>query len=220
MYILLEGVVEMRKANTAASSAAGLADGDDEVPTTTTTIAKFVPTDERPWFGEQSLFTHNKQRTCSAVCAETSKALIVRAADFPRFLEIVPSFQAMFVSSAAAYAALAAMRRTMESADDILKFGLEPISAPPLDEPDRGDLSSRTIHVLDRWRSVVLGLLAKRRLQVAADEEQTSKVPPPGSPRGGATERGGRSVRRVSYVAGMAGGPPPLRLAAVGPGRE
>lgn len=48
----------------------------------------------------------NKPRVATAVCAELTKVLIVHAADFPRFLQVVPSFSPIIAASAKSYSVL------------------------------------------------------------------------------------------------------------------
>ena len=229
LYVLIEGVVQMYKRS-----------ADDLL------IGTFFAKSERPWFGEMALMGNGKKRTCAAVCKETCKLLTLHLKDFSRFFEIVPSFQQMLVSSAKSYRTLDAMRIQNASNDDVIKSGLAFLSNPvnvllnesiegfqmaeSKDEDEESEPFEVRDAIVERWKGLTTGLLAKARLIVAAatDTEPTSspnsfKVvsggsnPSEGTPSQmpsappGATGRRRMTVRRVSYVAG---GERAIRLAA------
>jgi hypothetical protein len=223
--VLLSGSVEMRKRTS----------GD-------ALIATFRPMTERPWFGEIAMLGGGKKRTCAAVCADQVKVLMVRHSHFAVFLEVAPAFHSMFISSASGYAALDEMRRKLEGEDDVLKSGVALLrskmgdflsegasSAMPFgdgagddadDEGDNGDDGELTHEqrqrqqaVLTRYESLTRGLLAKERLNKAAETEAREAAEGLSDDGDGDGDGGGggphdtqprRIVhRRVSYVAGV-----------------
>ena len=61
-------------------------------------LSRHHPYQERPWFGEISLWTGGA-RTATATCVEWSKLLVVRANMFRTFLHICPTFKDLFSAS-------------------------------------------------------------------------------------------------------------------------
>ena len=212
MYVLIEGCTEMRKRS-----------ADDKL------IATFTPSGERPWFGETALLSPSRtKRSCAAVCTENSKLLIVRTADFPRFIEIAPSFNEMFMQQKEAYSKLEAMRQQSTSSDDVVKTALLTLgsSAHTLAKADedpmkatrrRSSVTEAAAHqakTLQRWASLTSALLAKWRLNQATEEdlldemeEQATLARAPGSARVAMGAPSPARPRRVSYVAGRSAAP-------------
>ena len=175
MYVLLEGKVEMRKRS-----------ADNQL------IATFLPSSEQPWFGEGALMGSAKKRACAAVCADASKLLVVRSPHFSRFLEIVPTFQDMFISQAKAYATMEKMRHANESQDDVLNLFTQAIKDGVMgafafggagrdDDDDASDdgLAHRELseEVLQRWRQLTTGAMSKARLDAASNAEEEELLP-------------------------------------------
>lgn len=162
-------------------------------------VATFTHTSTRPWFGELALLHGGKRRSCAAVCREPTKVLCVRSESFAHFLEICPSFQAMFMQQSVAYAALDRMRRGYEKDDDILNEGASLMAAHATlgEGDDESEASSQMASetVVHRWERMTAGLTAKGRLNQGLAEEQREREADERE------RRGGRAVRRVSYVA-------------------
>uniref|UniRef100_A0A7S4J1Q3 Cyclic nucleotide-binding domain-containing protein n=1 Tax=Prymnesium polylepis TaxID=72548 RepID=A0A7S4J1Q3_9EUKA len=62
------------------------------------TIARYEAGTERPWFGEYS-FWRNLPRNATAICLEPTIALVLKAEQFMRFLELVPAFETILSTS-------------------------------------------------------------------------------------------------------------------------
>jgi len=86
-------------------------------------VAKYDTQGDRPWFGEMALL-NNAPRQATAICSETTKVLIVNAADFHLFLEICPTFASMFATSATSYSALNTMMQIQEQDNIISQLDL------------------------------------------------------------------------------------------------
>ena len=93
-------------------------------------IAYFNSTDHYPWFGEMAL-VNNKRRGAAAVALEPSKLLTLDRSQFGNFLQVMPSFVAMFATNQAAYTNLNKMsdedrdRRERELARRVAKEARE-----------------------------------------------------------------------------------------------
>lgn len=169
MYVLLSGVVEMRKRSESNQ-----------------VIAEFRPMTERPWFGELALLGGGKQRrTCAAVCAEPCKVLVIRHGDFSTFLEVAPAFHSMFMSSATGYAALDAMRRKREDGDDVLKLlrgsmgsfvsGFSGAFGGGDDDADTDNVVAYKPAVLARWEKLAEPLIERVREERALAAERDAE---------------------------------------------
>jgi len=195
MYVLLEGKIEMLKRSS-----------NDQL------IGTFVPTSDRPWFGELAL-VGRRGRTAAAVCAETCKMLVVRSLHFQRFMEIAPSFQGMFMQQKDSYRALESMRRagSLSNEDNVLNVAFSALQRPDLLGSSLLSQASAE-RVLERWRLLTRDIVARARLNVAAAEDRKEKeeeltvsgkasVP---NRRGSQVAKSTMPHRRVSYVAGHA----------------
>jgi len=81
LYIILEGIVSFHK--------------HDEVANSDAHVGLRTSADEMPWFGE-GCFNSYRPRPCTVVCDEATKCLVVRAADFIKFLGVLPFFAGFF----------------------------------------------------------------------------------------------------------------------------
>ena len=210
MFVILEGSVHMVKRSA----------GDHHLATMTPTSGT--------WFGELALLnSKGAKRTCAAICAEKCRFLIVRSEHFAQFLEVVPSFHAMFVQQSAAYAQLEAMRRARADDDDVLNVGmtLAKFSSFFDGRPNSAGSSEVSSHLasdatLERWRLLAQSLLARDRVNAATE----AQAPEEGEEREGATSpvhpMSAHKTRRVSYVAAgsrfaeAASAPKPAPMAA------
>ncbi len=121
LYVIIEGRVQMFKHSTLTKERDNF-------------IAEYTTHQDRPWFGELALWS-SKPRAASAICLEPTKVLVVRSCHFSTFLETIPTFSAMFATSANAYAALNVMMQQQEASsamsDSLLPKGLQRWASSP-----------------------------------------------------------------------------------------